>query len=119
MSIWNKLSGLNINDKEKFQKIFAKTIERIKNKTFSFNMGETEKDDYFIVVEDSRMSSFFVHIVPKSVYVVFKELQQKAPNQFLGFSVLAGKYKNKEVRVSCFGIQCNLLGKALIKDKRI
>jgi len=36
-------------------------------------------------------------------------------NQFLGFSVVAGKYKNKDVRVSCFGVECGKLGRSLFR----
>ena len=64
------------------------------------------------------MNSYFIHIVPKQVYALFKEMQEKAPNSVLGFSVLAGKYKSRDVRVSCFGIECSLLGKSLIKKKK-
>ena len=117
MSIWTKLSQVNLENKEKFQKVFAETVKKIQNNTFSLNIGEVENDDYYIVVEENRMNSCFVHVVPKQVYALFKEMQQKAPNEMLGFSVLAGKKNGKDVRVSCFGVQCNLLGKALFAKK--
>jgi len=74
-----------------------------------------EKGDYFIIVESNRMNSYFVHIVPNQTYELFKEMQKT--DQFLGFSVVAGKYKRKDVSVSCFGVDCSTLGKALIKLK--
>jgi len=113
MNIWDKLSQVNLEDKKKFQKIFSDVVNKIQNNAFPLTVGETEKEDYYIVIEENRMSSYFVHIVPKQVYELFKEMQEKAPNQVLGFTVMAGKHNNKDVRVSCFGIQCNLLGKAL------
>ena len=61
------------------------------------------------------MNSYFLHIVPKEVYNLFKEMQIKAKNQFLGFSVLVGRFNDKDVRVNCFGVKCNLLGKSLLK----
>jgi len=108
MSIWNKLLEADVKDKKKFQQIFAETIQSIRNGNFSLNAGEMEKTDHFIIVEDNRLGSY---------YRLFKELQQKAPDKFLGFSVLAGMCHNKEVRVSCFGVPCNVLGKALFKKK--
>lgn len=113
MNIWNKLSNVNIENKERFQKLFSEIVNKIKNNEFSFK--NEEKEDYYILVEENRMDSYFVHIVPKKIYNLFKEMKDKAPGQFLGFSVVAGKYNNKEVRVSCFGVQCNLLGKSLFK----
>ena len=82
-----------------------------------FKIGELEKGDHYLAIEDNRMDCYFVHIVPKEVYKLFKELQTKAPQQFLGFSVVVGKHNNKEVRVSCFGVQCSLLGRSLFNKK--
>ena len=51
-------------------KIFAETIEKIKG-GYVFEVGEREEEDYFIVVEENRMDSYFVHIVPKEIYKLF------------------------------------------------
>ena len=115
MNIWDKLSQVNITDKERFQSLFSETVKKVQNNEFTLVHGETEKEGYYIVIEESRMNSYFVHIVPKQVYSLFKEMQTTAPQQFLGFSVLAGKHNNKDVRVSCFGVKCSLLGKSLAK----
>ena len=115
MKIWDKLSKVNIDNKEKYQKVFVDTVKKIQNDDFPLNIGEIEKEDYTISIEENRKDSYFVHIVPKQVYELFKEMQEKAPNEILGFSVLAGKCKGKDIRVSCFGVQCNLLGKSLFK----
>jgi hypothetical protein len=115
MNIWDKLSQVNVADKEKFQKIFADTVSRIQKNSFKLVVGETKKEDYHVVIEDNRMGCYFVHIVPEEVYGLFKEMQQKAQDSILGFSVVAGKHNGKDIRVSCFGIPCNLLGKALFK----
>lgn len=115
MNIWDKLSKVNIENKERFQKLFYEIVNKIKNNQFLLKIGEVAKEDYHIIIEENRMNSYFVHIVPKQVYSLFKEIKAKAPDQFLGFSIIAGKYNNKEVRVSCFGVQCNLLGKSLFK----
>ncbi len=117
MKPWDKLSQVNVENKEKYQIIFAEIVKKIQSNSFPLNIGEEKKEDYTLVVEDNRMNCYFVHIVPEQVYDLFKEMQQKAPNEVLGFSVMAGKYNNKEIRVSCFGIPCNLLGKALFEVK--
>jgi len=113
MNIWDKLSEVDIKNKERFQKLFSEMIAKIQKNKFPIKIGEIEKEDYYIVVEENRANSYFVHIVPKQVYGLFKEMQKEAPYQFLGFSVVAGKYNNKDVRISCFGVQCSLLGKSL------
>jgi len=115
-SLWNRLSDVNIEKKETYQKIFTTIVQQVQNNTFHIVPGETEHKDYFLVTEENRMGAYFLHIVPKELYSFFKELQIKAPHQFLGFSVLAGKHNGKEVRVSCFGVQCNILAKSLIKS---
>lgn len=117
MKIWDKLSQVDIVDKEKYMKVYSETIKKIQNNNFLLNVGEIEKEDYYIVIEANRMNSYFVHIVPKQVWGLFKEMQEKAPNEILGFSVMIGKYNNKDVRVSCFGVQCDLLGKSLFEKR--
>jgi len=114
MNIWNKLSQVNVDDKETFKELFVETVKKFRNNFSLLDFGEIDKGIYYLVIEENRMNSYFVHIVPKQVYPLFKEMQQKAPNEVLGFSVMIGKHKNKEVRVSCFGIDCSTLGKALL-----
>jgi len=114
MKIWDELLKVRIENKEKFQKLFSETVRKVSHSNFNLNVGEFEKEDYYLVVEENRHNSYFVHIVPKQVYPLFKKIQQ-IPNEFLGFSVLAGKHNNKDVRVSCFGVPCGNLGKALFK----
>ncbi len=115
MDIWNRLAQINIKNKKRFQNLFSEIVSEFQAGKFNLTIGEIENTDYFTVIEDNRMDSYFIHIVPKEIYGLFKEMQ-KIPNSFLGFSVLAGSHNNKDVRVSCFGVQCSLLGKALIKD---
>jgi len=115
MNTWDKLLNVQIENKERFQKLFAKTIKEIQENMFFLNIGETEKEDYYLVVEENRMQGYFVHIVPKQVYLLFKTMQKKIPDQFLGFSVVAGRHNNKDIRVSCFGVDCSSLGNALTK----
>jgi len=117
MNIWEKLSRVNIVNKELYQRVFVETFKKIQKNSFSLEIGETRKKDYTIIVESDRMNSLFVHIVPNQLYDLFREMQRTAPNEVLGFSVLAGKKEGKEVRVSGFGIRCDLLGKALFEKK--
>jgi len=115
MNQLDRLTELKIKDKEKFQKIFSKTIKEIQDKRFIVNFGEKQFNDYYLITEENRLNSYFIHIVPKEAYDLFKDLQIKIPNDFLGFSVLAGKLNNKDIRVSCFGVECSKLGKSLFK----
>jgi hypothetical protein len=115
MKIWDELLRIQIDNKERFQKLFSETVDKIKDNNFDLRIGEIEKEYYFIVVEENRQNSYFVNIVPKQVYNLFKKMQIEAKNDFLGFSVLAGKHKGRDVRVSCFGVPCGILGKSLFK----
>ncbi len=115
MKIWDKLLQVDLSNKEHYQKLFSKLVYDIQEGRFPFVLGEQEKEDYYIVQEENRNGSYFIHVVPKGVYPLFKEMQEKAPNAFLGYSVLAGKKEGRDIRASCFGVPCNLLGKALLK----
>ena len=119
MDNWDELAQTEIKGKAKFLKAFSDIIERVRKDTLKLKLGENERKDYFIIVEENRMNSYFIHIVPKQVYQLFKEMQSNNPNTILGFSVLAGRHKDKDVRVSCFGVKCNLLGKALFSKKSL
>jgi len=55
------------------------------------------------------MNDNFVHIVPKELINLFNEMKIQAPEEFLGFTVLIN-----DTRVSCFGIPCSELTKAII-----
>ncbi len=117
MSIWDNLLAVNISDKSFYQDIFSTVVNLVKNNNFSFDKELISKQKYYIVVENNRLNGYFVHVVPKAVYSLFLEMQKKIVDAPLGFSVLAGKYNNRDVGVSCFGIECSLLGKSLIKKK--
>ena len=112
MKIWDELLQLDIKNKERFQDLFSYYVDEVKEGRLILQTREEDKEDYSLVTEENRLGSYFVHIVPKEAYALFKKMPT---NQFLGFSVVAGKYNNKDVRVSCFGVECGKLGKALIK----
>ena len=112
MSLWNELNYIKIKNKKYFENIFSNTITRVKNNKLKIIPGIKEYKNHYIITEENRLDSYFIHIVPKPAYYLFKALQ-KEPS-FLGFTVMAGTYNNKPVRVSCFGIECSRLGKSLI-----
>ena len=118
MNIWTKLAHLEIPNKERFQQLFSETIEKIQKNKFTFFVGESEQEDHYVIIEEDRLNSLFVHIVPKQAYDLFKEMQEKAPQSFLGFSIHAGSSHGKDIRVSCFGIECSFLGKSFYSKKK-
>jgi len=115
MSLRNELTHLDIKKKSRYLKLFTSIISRVQKNKFPIKPGVKEYKEHVIVTEESRMDSYFIHIVPKSAVYLFREMI-KQPG-FLGFSVLAGKHKEKDVRVSCFGVECSDLGKALLKSR--
>lgn len=104
--MWEKLEKVNIKNKEKYLGLFKNLIADIKSGRFDFT--DKENEDYCIVNE-IRMDSKFVHLVPKELMELFNELKQKSPDEFLGFTILINN-----TRVSCFGIPCSELTKAII-----
>ncbi len=114
-NIFDELLQVDVKNKERFQELFSETVRTVRLSKFSIVVGEKEKEDHYLVTEDGRFGGYFIHIVPKEIYSLFKKMQAAVPHDLLGFSVVAGKHNNKDVRVSCFGVQCNLLGKSLFK----
>ena len=118
MEFWkSELSELKVKNKAKYQKLFSQLVSRVQNNKLLINPGIKEYKEHYVITEEDRLNSYFIHIVPKEAFYIFKEMI-KQPDIFLGFSVLAGKHNNKDIRISCFGVQCNLLGKALIDSKK-
>ena len=65
MEIWDRLSRVDINNKGKFQKIFAETIKKIQDNAFPLDTGEIDEEDFYFVIEVNRMNSYFVHNLRK------------------------------------------------------
>ncbi|MBU2503732.1 MAG: hypothetical protein KJ879_01630 [Nanoarchaeota archaeon] len=108
--MWEKLRSVNIEDKEKYVGLFRILINQLESGTYNFINYEGE--DYYIINEEKRKGSKFVHIVPKELINLFQEMKEGAPDEFLGFSVLIN-----DVRVSCFGVPCSELTKAIINKQ--
>ncbi|MBI4144553.1 hypothetical protein HY486_04870 [Candidatus Woesearchaeota archaeon] len=119
MNIWTELEKINVANKEKYATLFAELVQKVRKKQFDFSIAEKDNGDHKIIIEENRMNSAFIHIVPQEAYMLFKKMQKNAPQQFLGFSVDAGKHKEKAIHVSCFGIPCNLLAKSLLTKQSL
>jgi len=117
VSIWDKLNKVKIKNKEKSLDAFVNTVKEVEKKKYKFKEGTIKKDLYYIVNEPERNGGSFVHIVPKEAYNVFEEMRKMMPDSFLGFSMLCGKIKGKDLRVSCFAITSSEITKALISKK--
>lgn len=116
MDIWDKILATRVKDVEKYAKLFPQIIEYVLFKKEHFTDNVEDKDYYYLITEENRANSTFVHIVPKELMQLFRQVQIQAPNEFLGYSVLIGRRDNKETRVSCFGIPCSILAKSIMND---
>lgn len=117
MDVWDKILAVKVDNKEKYAMLFPEIVEYVMFKKEKFDNKIEDKGFYYLVTEEERAGSIFIHIVPKELMPLFREVQIRAPNQFLGFSVLIGRRNNKETRVSCFGIPCSLLAKSIAQNK--
>lgn len=104
--MWEELQKVNLKNKEKYLDLFRDLIKQIKNRLYDFK--DREEKDYFIVNE-KRMNSQFVTIVPKELISLYNKMKENAPDEFLGFTILIN-----DIRVSCFGVPCSILSKAII-----
>jgi len=120
MNQWERLSSTHLEEKEekKFQRLFVQTVKKLQTEGLKWGAGEHERKGYFLVVEENRAGGWFVHIVPAQLRTLFEEMNQKSPNAFLGFSVLAGEHEGKPLRASCFGVKCDLLAKSLANSTK-
>jgi len=103
---------INVNDKKMCLEIFKKLMKKIKSGDFDYK--DTQTENYLIINED-RLNSHFIHVVPKKLESFFNEIKGKNQNSFLGFTVLVGRNLDKDVRLSCFGIPCSELTRVLIQ----
>ncbi|GBE19572.1 hypothetical protein BMS3Abin17_00296 [archaeon BMS3Abin17] len=104
--MWKKLEEVDIKNKEKYLEFFKNLIKQIEADKYDFK--DKGGDDYKIINEKKHNENF-VHIVPKELTNLFNEMKEKTPDEFLGFTILINK-----TRVSCFGIPCHILSKAII-----
>ena len=107
-----ELENIRLHNKEIYVNAFKELLTNIKNKEFDFK--DIEKENYYIINE-IRLNSHFVHIVPKELINIFKKMKEDNPEDFLGMTILMGKINNQDIRISCFGVPCSLLTKSLIK----
>ncbi len=91
-------------DQERFKKIFKELISSVTYKKTSFEDRVEEKEDYYIVTEENRRGSHYVHLVPKVIYHKFRGFQIKSPNKEPPHSLLCGRKGQKEIKVACFGV---------------
>ena len=106
MSAFDKLLNIHLKNKERYLQLFKDLIKEIKAGTYDF---KDKQGDNYLIINENRMNSKFVHIVPKELINLFNEMKEEAPEDFLGFTVLINN-----TRVSCFGLPCSILSKAII-----
>lgn len=104
--MWQELEEINIENKERYVKLFRDLIKQIREDRFGFK--DYQGEGYYVINEE-RNGEKFVNIVPTSLINLFNKMRASAPNEFLGFTILVNK-----TRVSCFGIPCSKLSKAVI-----
>lgn len=104
--MWKKLEKVDIKNQERYLKLFRDLINKIQLNKYDFQ--DLEEKDYYIINKKIKKVDI-VNIVPKELIELFNEMNEKAPEEFLGFTVLINN-----TRVSCFGIPCHILSKAII-----
>ena len=99
-------------EKEKFKKLFSQLIQEVIQKKTNFEDQVEERADYYIVTEENRSGNHYVHLVPKIVYHKFRGFQINNPTKEPPQYLLCGRKGNKNIKVSCFGVDV----KDVIKD---
>lgn len=113
MNFWEELASFEVDNQEKFAKIFAKIVNEAKLFRYVMHDKRKEYEDYLIICERNRGNKAFIHVVPKEALHMFRRMQIEQPNEFFASSVLCGKRENLELRVTCLGVSDHVLAKAL------
>lgn len=116
--IWQRLEKIKISGKKECIDAFLSTWKEIEKGKYNFKEGSFDMGKYFVVNETGRQNSNFVHIVPSETYKMFEEMKRSMPTSFLGFSMLCGKIRGKDLRLSCFAIPASEITRALLSGKR-
>ncbi len=95
---------LNIKNPEILADAFTKVVQDLQFSEEDIRDDVEDKGDYFIVMEENRAGSHFVHIVPKELYDEFQVLQAKRPHDLVGSAILVGRKNGKEIYATIFGI---------------
>tara|TARA_Y100000294_G_C8477022_1_gene305137 strand:+ start:110 stop:874 length:765 start_codon:yes stop_codon:yes gene_type:complete len=117
MDIWDKILQARADDVEKYANLFPQIIDYILFKKRQFKDNVKDKDDYYLITEENRDNCVFIHIVPKELMTLFRQMQIQSPNDFHGYSVLAGRRDNKDLRVTCLGVPCSILYKSVMNNE--
>ncbi len=101
-----ELEEIKIKDHEKYVLLFKELINQVKRNEINKTFFEEQKCK---LIRFNTKEEEIVYLVPNPLLGLFNKLSKKYINEFLGFSVLIN-----DLRVSCFGIPCEKLGKAII-----
>jgi len=115
--IWQRLASLKISGKDECIQAFVRIMREVENGSYAMQLGDQDRGSYFVVHEQQRQGSMFVHVVPKEAYKTFQDMRRQMPDSFLGFSVLCGKIAGRPVRVSCFAVPTSDITRAIIGGK--
>ena len=114
-NLWGRLEESRIKKgKEEYLDLFQNMFSNILHRRIEIKEGVVEKDFYNLVIE-KWPDCFFINIVPKELYELFREFKVKMPYTITGFTVLCRKSEGRDIRLSCFGVDCGSLGKSLFK----
>ena len=106
-----ELHNIKLENKQIYIDAFKALLKNIKSDNFNF---KNEINENYEILNEQRLNSHFVHIVPNQLRSLFKKIQVSNPNDFLGLTILVSKKDNLEVRISCFGIPCSELTRTII-----
>ena len=116
MDIWDQILKTRVKDIERFANLFPQVIDYILFKKKEFRDDMEDKQDYLLITEENRANCVFVHVVPKELMSLFRQMQIQSPNDFYGYSVLAGRRDGKDLRITCFGVPCSILYKSIMNN---
>ena len=104
--MWEKLEKVDLKNKEIYLELFKNLINQVTSGDYDFKDKEKK---YHYIINETNDKGKFVHIIPRELLILFNEMKKYHPDEFLGFTILVN-----DVRVSCFGIPCSELSKAII-----
>ena len=101
-----ELEEIQIENQEKYINLFKELINQVKEDALNRTFFEEQECK---LIEFETKGENIIYLVPNPILTLFNKLRKKYVDEYLGFSVLI-----KDIRVSCFGISCDKLGKTII-----
>jgi hypothetical protein len=106
MTIWQTLIGLELGYADQYLQSVKEVADFVRHRQENFEDRIEDKDTFWLVTEE-RLGSFYIHLIPKELWPLFRQAQIKEPQEqklLEENSFLLRQFRRADVRLICYGI---------------